>query len=151
MSEALWVVIERPGGSYQGAITRLRPPETEQAWAAELAGVAPHILIRPAGDHGTEADHYKALMAAAATCHILIDDRLDIPDALGAVRLPNRLAAWQRAMKAALADMPTTLERGRRARAACLALPTVEDAPPPWAPSWANHTIDPATMRRAAE
>ncbi len=147
LSEALWIVVERPGGVYQGAITRIRPPETEQGWAAELAGVAPHILIRPAGDRGTEADHHKTLMAAAVGCHALVDDRLDIPDAIGAVRLPNRLSAWQRALKSALADFPTTLERGRNARAACLDLPTSEDA----APGWAEITTDLAALRRAAE
>jgi hypothetical protein len=110
----------------------VRPSLTEQGWATELAGVAPHILVRPA-DRQTEADHYKALMAAAVGCHLLVDDRLDMPDALGAIRLPNRLAAWQRAVRQALADLPDTLERGKQTRDACLALPSIEDAPPAWA------------------
>jgi hypothetical protein len=157
MPKALWIIVERPGGSYQGAVTRMRAPETEQAWARELAGIAPHIMIRPAGDHGTEADHFKATMAAAVGCHLLVDDRLDIPEALGAVRLPNRIAAWQRALRAALDDFPTTLERGRRARTACLDLPAIEDTTPGWArpalvrQDWAQITADGAAGRHAAE
>ncbi|MBW4024876.1 MAG: hypothetical protein HIU92_17405 [Proteobacteria bacterium] len=132
MVDALWVVVERPHGTYQGSVTRIRPPGTEQRWAAELAAVAPHILVRPA-DRSTEADHYKALMAAAVGCHLLVDERLDMPEALGAIRLPNRIAAWQRAVKQALANFPSTLASGARTRAACLALPAVEAAPPAWA------------------
>ncbi len=136
IAEVSWIIVERLGGTYQGAVTRVRPAPTEQSWAAEIAGVAPHILVRPA-DRQTEADHYKALMAAAVGCHLLVDDRLDMPESLDATRLPNRIAAWQRAIKQALADLPATLERGKRTRAACLALPAIEDALPGWAPrSW---------------
>jgi hypothetical protein len=74
-NEVSWIIVERPGGTYQGSVTRIRPAPTEQAWAAELAGVAPHILVRPADRHA-EADHCKALMAAAVGCHLLVDDRL---------------------------------------------------------------------------
>ncbi len=146
MNDALWIVVERPGGTYQGAVTQLRPALTEQAWATELAGVAPHILVRPA-DRQTEADHYKALMAAAVGCHLMVDDRLDMPDSLGAVRLPNRLSAWQRAIKQALADLPGTLERGKQTREACLALPSIEEAPP----GWAETAPEVAPHQRAAE
>jgi hypothetical protein len=146
IEEALWIVVERPGGAYQGAVTRVRPAPTEQAWAAELAGMAPHILVRPA-DRQTEADHYKALMAAAVGCQLLVDDRLDMPDSLGAIRLPNRIAAWQRAIKQALGDLPSTLERGKQTREACLALPSIEDA----SPAWAEPAPEPAADQRAAE
>jgi hypothetical protein len=144
MNDALWIVGERPGGVYQGAVTRLRPAPTEQAWATELAGVAPHILVRPA-DRQIEADHYTSLMAAAVGCHLMVDERLDLAESLGAVRLPNRIAAWQRAIRQALLDLAGTLERGKRTRDACLALPAIEEAPPGWA-------IPPeAVTQRAAE
>jgi hypothetical protein len=150
MSDALWIVVERPGGSYEGAVTRVRPSLTEQGWAAELAGLAPHILVRPA-DRETEADHYKALMAAAVGCHLLVDDRLDMPDALDTIRLPNRLAAWQRAVRQALADLPHTLERGKQTRDACLALPSIEDAPPAWAGTAPEAAPGAADDQQAAE
>ena len=108
--------------------------------------MAPHILVRPA-DRQTEADHYKALMAAAVGCQLLVDDRLDMPDSLGAIRLPNRIAAWQRAIKQALGDLPGTLERGKQTREACLALPSIEDA----SPAWAEPAPEPAADQRAAE
>ena len=146
MNDVLWIVVERPGGVYEGAVTRVRPPSSEQAWAAELAGLAPHILVRPA-DRQTEADHYKALMAAAVGCHLMVDDRLDIPDSLGAILLPNRISAWQRAIRQALGDLPGTLEHGKRAREACLTLPSVEDALPAWAAFPPGRTAD----QRAAE
>ena len=146
MADALWIVVERPGGTYEGAVTRVRPPPTEQGWATELAGLAPQILVRPADRH-TEADHYKALVAAAVGCHLLIDDRLDVPDELGAIMLPNRLAAWQRAIKQALGDLPGTLQRGKQTRDACLALPSIEDA----APEWAGCLPEEVGSRRAAE
>jgi hypothetical protein len=156
ITDAVWIIVERPGGSYQGAVTRVRPAPTEQSWAAELAGVAPHLLVRPADRH-VEADHYKALMAAAVGCHLLVDDRLDIPPSLEAIRLPNRIAAWQRAIKQALADLPVTLQRGKQTRAACLALPSIEEAPPGWAtpgcatPGWADSAPAVAADQRAAE
>ena len=146
MAEALWIVVERPGGVYQGAVTRVRPAPSEQAWATELAGLAPHILVRPADRHA-EADHYKALMAAAVGCHLLVDDRLDMPESLGAIQLPNRIAAWQRAIKQALGDLPGTLERGRQTREACLAMPTIEEA----TPAWADCAPEAPAARKAAE
>jgi hypothetical protein len=53
--------------------------------------------------------------------------------ALGPVRLPNQPGPWRAALLHALADFAGTLEHGRRSRAACLAMPSVEAAPPPWA------------------
>jgi hypothetical protein len=145
INDVSWVIVERPGGTYKGSVTLVRPALTEQSWATELAGIAPHIMVRPA-DRQIEADHYKALMAAAVGCQLMVDDRLDIPESLGAIRLPNRLAAWQRAIKQALADLPATLERGKQTREACLALPWIEECPPGWAdaPEVAPH-------QRAAE
>jgi hypothetical protein len=132
LGKASWIVVEREGASYAGAIARLRRPEHEQGWAAELAALAPHILLRPA-EASADADQLPVLMAAAAGCHVLADARFDLPEALGAVRLPNRMAAWQRALQQAVADLPDTLARGKRARAACLALPSADAALPPWA------------------
>ncbi len=139
-----WIVVERAGGQYAGSIARLRVPEDEHGWARELAALAPHILIRPV-DRAVETDHYTALMAAAAGCHLLVDERLDLPESFDAVRLPNRIAAWQKALKNAVTDLQGTLERGKAARAAALALPSVEDAPPPWMDEAA------APVSRAAE
>jgi hypothetical protein len=146
MNDVLWIVGGRKGGTYQGAVTQINPAPTEQSWAAELASVAPHILVRPADRH-TDADHYKALMAAAVGCLLIVDDRLDTPDELGAIRLPNRISAWQRAIKQALADLPDTLERGKLARDACLALPSIEEA----TPGWAEGTPDCEAAQRAAQ
>jgi len=131
-SIAAWIVVERPGVQYSGDIARLRAPDDEQGWARELGALAPHILIRPA-DAVAEADHYTLLLGAAAGCHALLDDRLDAPPTLGATALPNQLDAWRDALTQAIADFAGTYERGRRARLACLALPGVEAAPPPWA------------------
>lgn len=131
MNSIAWIVVERPGTTYSGAIARLRAPEHEQGWAGELSALAPHILVRPT-ETGAEADHYPVLMAAAAGCLVLADERMDIPAGLGAVLLPNRVAAWQRALSSAVADLKTTLERGQAARAACLALPSVDAQLPPW-------------------
>ncbi len=132
LSEAMWIVVARPGGSYSGSITTIQPPETEQAWAAELGAVAPHILVRPA-DRDASADHYVALLAAAVGCHLLVDERLDLPEALGAIRLPNRIAAWQRAVKQGIGDFHGTLQLGRKTRAACLALAAGDGKVPDWA------------------
>jgi len=145
LSAASWIVVERPGAQYSGSVARRRAPGNEEGWARELGALAPHVLVRPAGAQA-EADHYMALMAAAAGCHILVDERLDIPAELGAVALPNRIAAWQRALKTAIGDLKTTLERGQGARAACLALPSVEEVPPLWA-----DMLPPGAARCAAE
>ncbi|GLR67507.1 hypothetical protein GCM10010909_21880 [Acidocella aquatica] len=127
-----WIVVEREGAKYGGSVSRIAPQTSEYAWAQALAELAPQILIRPA-DRETDADHYRILLAAAAGCHLLVDERLDIPPSLGAAGLPNRFAAWQRALKHAVTDLNGTLTRGQAARAAALALPSTESAPPPWA------------------
>jgi hypothetical protein len=129
---ASWIVVERPGVTYSGEIARLRRPADEQGWARELGALAPHILVRPAGD-AADADHYCLLIAAAAGCHALVDDRLDMPAALGAAKLPNRMPAWREALAGALQNLSETLARGRAAREAALTLPTIEAAPPAWA------------------
>ena len=90
-----------------------------------------------------------ALLAAAAGCLILTDERLDTPETLGAIRLPNRLAAWQKALQRAVGDLKTTLEQGAKSRAAALALPSAETIPYPWADSDTDSAATPA--RQAAE
>jgi hypothetical protein len=132
LQTASWIIVERPGGNYAGAAARLKQPETELAWAKALAELGPHIMVRPANMEAY-ADHYKLLLGAAAGCHLLVDDRLDVPEGLGAVRLKNRLAAWQDALKTAIADLTGTLAHGQRARKAALALTGIETELPPWA------------------
>jgi hypothetical protein len=119
-------------------------PADEHGWAQALAETAPHIMVRPAGTM-SDADHYPALLAAAAGCHILADDRLDLPPELGALRLPNRIVPWQRALQSALQNLTATLAHGKRARMAALAL-AANAPPPPWAEIPA-----PACIRNAAE
>jgi hypothetical protein len=145
---AAWIVVERPGATYSGTVARIPKQSDEYGWARELAAVAPQILVRPAGTDAS-ADHYKMLMAAAAGCHLLVDNRLDIPSSLGAVRLPNKLPAWQRSLHNAISDLTGTLKHGKHTRAAALALPSVESAPPPWAGSMPETTE--ALVRSAAE
>jgi hypothetical protein len=70
-----------------------------------------------------------------------------MPASLNAIALPNRIAAWQRAIKQALGDLPNTLELGKRTRDACLALPSIEDTPP----GWADAAPEAAADQRAAE
>ncbi len=142
---AAWIIMERAGVTYTGDVARLPAPADEQSWARELGALAPHILVRPA-DIRADADHYHVLLAAAAGCLPLVDQRLDTPPSLGAVALPNRKDAWGLALTAAIADFAGTLARGRLTRAAALALPAVEAAPPPWAESPL-----PDAMRSAAE
>jgi hypothetical protein len=132
LESVAWIVVGREGAQYAGSIARIAPQPSEYAWAQTLAELAPQILIRPA-DRATDADHYRILLAAAAGCHLLVDERMDVPPSLGAVLLPNRLAAWQRALKLAVTDLGATLAQGQRTRAAALALPSTETAPPPWA------------------
>jgi hypothetical protein len=132
MDVAAWIVVERAGNTYGGEVARLKTPEDEQGFARDFAALAPHMLVRPAGAQAA-ADHYPALLAAAAGCALLVDDRLDMPAALGARRLPGDLAIWQGAVRDALGDFAATLAAGAAARAACLAMPGLEDAVPPWA------------------
>ena len=124
--------MERAGGQYAGSITRLRMPGDEYGWARELSALAPHVLIRPV-EAKVETDCYTALLAAAAGSHLLVDQRLDMPESLGATKVPNSFAAWREALLHAVTDgLAATLARGEAARAAALALPSVEELPPPW-------------------
>jgi hypothetical protein len=143
---AAWIVIERPGTVYTGSVARIAAPPDEAGWARVFTDLAPQIMVRPVAD-ASWVDHYPILLGAAAGCHVLADDRLDVPPGLGAVRLGNRYEAWQRALREAVHDLPATLARGARARAAALALPTIEDAPP----AWAQVPVPDAAARRAAE
>jgi hypothetical protein len=144
--EAAWIVAERPGTQFGGSITRIPPPAHEQRWADEFAAVAPQIFIRPAATD-LAADHYPTLLAAAAGCRLLLDDRLDTPQSLGAQRLPNNPDDWLTALRHAITHLVDSLERGRHSRNAALALPAIEDTPPPWT------GLPPrgAAMRSAAE
>ena len=146
LESVAWIVVEREGAQYAGSIARIAPQPSEYAWAQAMAELAPQILIRPA-ERETDADHYRILLAAAAGCHLLVDERMDVPPSLGALLLPNRLAAWQRALKHAVGELSATLAQGQATRAAALALPSTETAPPPWA------VADPAAsaLQSAAE
>lgn len=134
VNELTWIAVERPGSNYTGAVSRLQRPGDEQGWARDLAACAPQILVRPAGSDAG-ADQYYTLLAAAAGAHILADKRLDTPDMLKAVRLPNIADAWKQALAAAAGDLKRTLEAGKQARAAVLSMPSVEDVPAPWTPA----------------
>jgi hypothetical protein len=145
-SSLSWIVVEQPGKHYEGAFARLAPPADEHRWAAELAALAPQIYLRPAGAHA-DADHYLTLIAAAAGCHIIADDRLDMPDSLRATCLPARIAAWQKALRDAVANLTGTLESGAQNRHLALALPSLESSPP----AWAGLSLPPQPHLRAAE
>ncbi len=132
LESASWIVVERAGSSYSGSVSRIQPPDSEYGWAQAMAELGPQILIRPAGD-AAHADHYPALLAAAAGCHVLVDERLDLPSGFAAARLPATPEAWVRALQQAIADLPETLRRGQAMRAAALALPSIEENLPPWA------------------
>ncbi len=127
-----WIVVERPGGQYAGALARILPPESEQGWAQALAQLGPQIMLRPVAA-ASYADHYPTLLAAAAGCRLVIDSRLDLSATLGALRLPNRKQEWAAALRNAVVNLPDTLRQGARARAAALALPMLETEPPAWA------------------
>jgi hypothetical protein len=127
-----WIVVERAGAQYAGSIARLRTPTDEYSWARELSALAPHVLIRPV-EAQVETDCYPALLAAAAGSHLLVDQRLDMPESLGVTRVPNSFAAWRAALLGAVTEgLAATLARGKAAQAAALALPSVEELPPPW-------------------
>ncbi len=132
LDAAAWIIVERAGGDYPGGAARLAPPGSEQGWAQALAPLGPQILLRPAAA-AVWPDHYPALLAAAAGCHLLVDERLDLPSSLEAKRLGQSKAEWGEALRGAIADLPETLRRGARSRAAALALPSLEEAPPDWA------------------
>ena len=53
---AAWIVVERKGGTYSGAVARLSLPVNEVDWARALAELTPQILVRPA-DLDASADH----------------------------------------------------------------------------------------------
>ncbi len=108
LESASWIVVERKGASYAGSVARIAPQESEFAWAQAMAELGPQIMVRPANAE-TYADHYPALLAAAAGCHILTDERLDIPPGLGAVPLPVPRRRLDRGLRAAIADLKTTL------------------------------------------
>ncbi len=127
-----WIVVERQGSQYPGAVARLLPPENELAWAKALATLGPQIMLRPVASE-THADHYPTLLAAAAGCRLIIDSRLDLPTSFGALRLPSRKQDWAAALQNAISDLPETLRQGARTRAAALALPTLEAELPAWA------------------
>jgi hypothetical protein len=131
LESASWIVVERPGATYTGSLARIPMQESEFAWAQAMAELGPQIMVRPAHIE-THADQYPFLIAAAAGCHILADDRLDLPESFPAVRLPARAAAWSLALKDAIAGLQVTLERGARTREAAMALPGLEDNPPSW-------------------
>jgi hypothetical protein len=144
MAQSAWIVVERDAGAaYPGAAARLRRPVDEQGWAALMAEVAPQLMLRPA--ETATADCALALMAAAAGCLVMVDERLDMPPGLGAVALAPRLGAWAKALAVATGALADTLARGARLRAAALALPSLEAAPPAWAP------VAPAALQAAAE
>lgn len=146
--DAVWIVVGRQGGHYPEFFIRAGWPADEAGWAALLGDMAPQIMLRPA-DASPDSDHYIALMAAAIGCHILADDRLDQPTGLGAARLPNRLAAWRRALRTAMTDIPGTMAKGQAARQNALALPSLEASPPPWMPPASIGRL-PASNARAA-
>jgi len=128
---AAWIVVERPGMEYSGSLARIAHPESEYAWAKTLAELGPQLMVRPVGAE-CDVDHYLALMAAAAGCRLFVDERLDMPESLGAVRLPNRLASWDAAVRQAIGALPGTLMTAKRTREAALALPSLEECPPEW-------------------
>ncbi|HYP62261.1 MAG TPA: hypothetical protein VEQ16_00150, partial [Acidocella sp.] len=147
---ASWIVVERQGASYAGSVARIGVQESEFAWAQAMAELGPQIMLRPAGPD-THADHYPSLLAAAAGCRLLVDERLDTPPSLGALALPSRAGVWREALKKAINELKTTLEQGRATRAAALALPGLEAASPPWLGLELTPVPDDAAYRSAAE
>lgn len=127
-----WIVVERPGASYPETMLRLSYQETEQGWEELLTAAGPRILLRPA-ETDPYVDCYPLLLAAAVGCRLIIDSRLDAPETLGALRLPNQKQAWSTALSEAVADLATTLRHGAQTRAAVMALPTLEQTIPGWA------------------
>lgn len=127
----LWLIVEQPGATYPKDVVRLSYQQNERDWVELLAASAPQIMLRP-----LETDHYPdcyhALLAAATGCKLILDSRLDTPESLGALRLPNQLQAWSTALQDAVNDLPTTLQQGAKTREALLALPTLEQTLPGW-------------------
>lgn len=128
-----WMVVEHPATqTYPNFVTRLPAQDTEQGWVTLLETIGAQIMLRPA-EHDRLADSYPTLLAAAAGCRLIMDSRFDAPGSLGALRLPNRHQDWQTALANAVTHLPDTLRLGAESRAAALALPSVEQAPPDWA------------------
>ena len=137
-----WIIVPRVGGVYDTDVTILPWQETEQSWAELLAASGPQILLRPAKAN-IYTDCYPILLAAAAGCRLIIDSRLDAPESLGALRLPDQQQSWATALQDAVEDLATTLQRGAKTRTAALALPTLEQAPPGWSnPYLVNKKVD---------
>lgn len=126
-----WLVVQRAGTVYRGPIARIDPPATDEGWARELAASAPHVLVRPAAGAGWP-DRRLTLMAAAAGCALVLEEGVDTPPALPAIRVPDRPAAWQKALQGLLQDPKELFELGERTREAHAALGWVEDRPPGW-------------------
>ena len=84
--EVSWIIVEQPGASYEGEVTRLPRHLDEALWARDLAGLAPHVLLRPAGKAAL-GDCYFTLLAAAAGAHLILDQRLDTQASLPALPL----------------------------------------------------------------
>lgn len=143
-----WMVVEHPATqTYPPFVTRLPAQETEQGWVTVLETIGAQIMLRPAACDRL-ADSYPILLAAAAGCRLIIDSRLDAPESLGALRLPNRHQDWQIALDHAVTNLANTLRLGAQSRAAALALPSVEEV----LPGWARPALRaPATLTRAAE
>lgn len=128
-----WMIVGQSNiSSYGEGTTSLPRQETEQGWRDLFAIVGPQILMRPV-ETEVHADCYPVLLAAAAGCRLIVDTRLDTPKELGALLLPCEKQAWTNALTKAVIDLNTTLQHGAKTRAAALALPTLEQAPPDWA------------------
>ena len=130
--EVSWIIVEQPGASYEGEVTRLPRHLDEALWARDLAGLAPHVLLRPAGKAAL-GDCYFTLLAAAAGAHLILDQRLDTPASLPAERLGQAASLWKSRLLCAVKDLRGTLASGKATREAALALPSVEELPTPWA------------------
>lgn len=138
----LWIIIERPGSTYIQKAVHLAYQQNERGWVELLGAAAPQIMLRP-----MEADHYcdcyHTLLAAAAGCKLMIDNRLDTPATLEALHLPNEAEAWSTALNNAVDDLATTLRQGARTREVAMALPTLEQAHPGW--------VGPSPLVRSAQ
>lgn len=141
---ASWIIIGQQNGQYPQNIASIAMPDSEAEWARVLAQFGPQILLRPAGAE-SYADYYLALLGAAAGCHLLIDNRLDLPENFTALRLPNEKDAWGMAIRDAIANLPETLRQGAKNRASALALQDLTEAHPNWI-----YSLIPA-LARAAE
>jgi hypothetical protein len=132
LNSLAWIVVEQPGASYSGSITRLARPQSEAQWAANLAQLSPQIMVRPTGSV-TWPDRFLSLTGAAAGCTLYLSEALHLDAAVPALRLPDKPAAWDRAINRAASDLSEVLESGQASRAAVLGGGFwTEDDPPPW-------------------